>query len=205
MIWTKKSDFNSSCIFLCHKNRIVKMKSFLDKLIGGDLRSIGRTNEVVNEVKNQHDFDILFEGLYHQDRKIKMRTADAIEKITLLTPTFLATHKKEIVQLCSQAEHIELKWHLALLVSRLPLKSTELNEVWRRLAGWAMDKKESKIVRVNSLQSLSVLSKDNKVLLEEFELMINKLRKENIPSLNARIKKIQSSLLPSSAMRTILG
>jgi len=68
------------------------MKSYYDKLKGGDLRSIGQTNEVVNEVKNQLDFDILFEGLYHQDRKIRMRTADAIEKITVLTPTFLASH-----------------------------------------------------------------------------------------------------------------
>jgi len=57
------------------------------------------------------------------------------------------------------------------------------------LAAWVLDKKESKIVRVNSLQSLYILSQDNINLKAEFELMINELRKENIPSIAARIKK----------------
>jgi len=181
------------------------MKNYFSKLKGGDLRSIARANEVVNDVKNQEDFDVLFKELYHTDRKIRMRTADAIEKITVSNPEYLTSHKKELIHLCTQVQHIELKWHLALIISRFPLKPTELKKVWRLLSGWAKDKEASKIVRVNSLQSLYTLCEQNNNLKSELKWMIDEISKENIPSLNARIKKNQSSLLPSSAIRTIFG
>lgn len=57
---------------------------FEEILKGGDLRSIGKTNEVVGMVNNQKSFDELYQLLFHPDRKIVMRAADAIEKITLL-------------------------------------------------------------------------------------------------------------------------
>lgn len=53
-------------------------KKFQGLLQGGDLRSIGIGNENVALVNTQIEFDDLFEGLYHSDRKVVMRTADAI-------------------------------------------------------------------------------------------------------------------------------
>lgn len=41
---------------------------------------------------------------------------------------------------------------MALLVSRLKLAKSEIGKVWATLMKWALDKKESKIVRVNSIQ-----------------------------------------------------
>lgn len=46
-----------------------KVTKFQDPLQGGDLRSIGKANEIVSMVKDQNDFDELFSGLYHSDRK----------------------------------------------------------------------------------------------------------------------------------------
>src|SRR5690606_6501075 len=102
----------------------------------------------------QNEFDELFAGLYHPDRKVVMRTADAIEKITLDKLSFLQKHKKELLNLCHPAQNIELKWHLALLVSRLRLTKKELSGVWAMLTEWATDNNESKIVRVNAIQGL---------------------------------------------------
>ncbi len=165
------------------------MKNYYDKLKGGDLRSIGRVDEVVSEIKDQQDFDILFQGLFHTDRTVVMRTADAIEKITLRNPSYLASHKKDLIQACLKDSPIELKWHLALLVSRVQLTPLELKKVWQRLTDWAQDKNESKIVRVNSLQGLFDLSGKNSILKMDFDRMISGLKEENIPSLKARIKR----------------
>lgn len=166
---------------------------FNNVLTGGDLRSIGKANEVVKEVDNQNDFDILFSGFFHTDRKVVMRTADAIEKITLTKPGFLHKHKKTILELCSKAKHIELKWHLALLVPRIKLTPGERVKAWRLLTGWATDTKESKIVRVNSIQGLFDLSQINRKAGQDLSLTINEIEKENIPSLNARIKKLKNA------------
>jgi len=161
-------------------------------LKGGDLRSIGRANDVVKNVKSQRDFDSLFEGLFDDDRKVVMRTADALEKISAEKPEYLAKHKKAILKLLSTAEGIELKWHLAQMVPRMKLTTREVGIVWQCLALWAMDKSESRIVRANSVQGLYELSETRSELKRDLELMVDEVRRENIPSLNARIRKLQS-------------
>jgi len=69
---------------------------------------------------SQHDFDELFKLLFHADRLIVMRAADMIEKITVRDSLYLTSHKIEIFDLCEIAQNKELKWHLALLLPRLP-------------------------------------------------------------------------------------
>lgn len=166
----------------------------LDKLLaGGDLRSRGQSNKIVSLIDNQESFDELFQQLFHPDRIIVMRSADAIEKITIKNANFLKQHKTNILKLCETVQHIELKWHLALIASRLDLTKKEFGKVWQTLTGWANDKKESKIVRVNSIQGLFNLLQTNPESKQNFISTINRIAKENIPSINARIKKLRNT------------
>lgn len=169
------------------------LNPYLDILKGGDLRSIGKANEIVAQVHTQHAFDELFQGLTYADRKVVMRTADALEKITIRHPDFLQKHKAELLTLCTNAKEIELKWHLALLVSRLKLTHEELASTWDLLANWATDRKESKIVRVNAVQGLFNLMQQNPAFAQEFNVLLSEISKENIASLNARIRKLQKA------------
>ena len=169
------------------------MSKFQDILQGGDLRSIGKANEIVALVKSQADFDDLFIGLTNADRKVVMRTADAIEKISIRNPDLLKKHKTKLLYFCETARNIELKWHLALIISRLRLTEKELGNVWQTLTKWATDKKESKIVRVNSIQGLSNLLKQKPELMQDFNLMLIEIEKDRIPSINARIKKLTNA------------
>jgi hypothetical protein len=166
------------------------VNKFLEQLQGGDLRSVGGANEVSKKIKSQDDFDQLFETLFSTDRKVVMRAADAIEKVTAKTPEFLKSHKKNILKLSQSAEHIELKWHLAQLLPRLRLTESEFSYVWKILRSWVMNEKESRIVRVNSLQSLYDLTQKDQTLRREFEKVMATVEREDIPSLNARIRKI---------------
>ena len=121
-----------------------------------------------------------------------MRAADAVEKISKNRPEYLSSHKTEIIQFLKIAENKEFKWHLAQLVTRLHLSSKELKTVWNKLAAWTTDKKESKIVRVNSVQALFELSKKFKDLKPDFSSIVQEVERENISSLNARIRKLTS-------------
>jgi hypothetical protein len=170
------------------------MKKTADILKGGDLRSIGQSNKIASSIDNQESFDELFRQLFHADRKVVMRSADAIEKITLKNTSFLEQHKPSILKLIETARHIELKWHLALIASRLDLTKREFGKVWKILTDWANNKKESKIVRVNSVQGLFNLLRTNQELKQDFNLTINRIEKENIPSINARIKKLKNAM-----------
>jgi hypothetical protein len=60
------------------------MQEVLSKLGGGDRRSIGMSNEVVADViRDPSLFGPVFQGMLSDDPFIRMRSADAIEKITM--------------------------------------------------------------------------------------------------------------------------
>lgn len=167
------------------------MNNLRSYLQGGDLRSIAKVNEIVLFVENRADFDELFQYLYSDDRLIVMRAADAIEKITMQKPEYLITHRNAITALLKQAANKELKWHLALLTTRVNWSTDEVRIVWNRLLKWAADKKESKIVRVNAVQALFEISQKKIELKKDFDKIIRKIEVENIPSLKARLRKLK--------------
>lgn len=160
-------------------------------LTGGDLRSIGKSNQLIQLIKNQDDFDILFIYLNHPDRIISMRAADAIEKITLHHTDYLQKHKNLILKLTSQPLEKEIKWHLALLVPRLNLSKKEMESQWKIFNTWAADKSESKIVRVNALQALYELAIKYPALQKALNNIAKKIGSDNTPSLNARLRKLK--------------
>ena len=94
-----------------------------------------------------------------------------------------------MIKFLKDAQDKEFKWHLALLVSRINLNRNEIGQVWTKLTKWAKDKSESKIVRVNSLQALHNLTKKYTDLERDFVLTIQEVKSENVPSINARIRK----------------
>ena len=160
-------------------------------LLGNDLRSIGQSNDVVQLLKSQDDFDSLFKLIFDADRIVAMRAADALEKCSVINPSYLTKHKAEILRLSSDCSHIELKWHLALFISRIHFLDSEIESVSAILFGWLCNKSESKIVRVNALQAIVELVKDFPNVKKKLEMVLPEIIDENIPSLKARIKKLK--------------
>ena len=71
----------------------------LDKLRGGNLRSIGRSNEIVAAIKeNPMLIEEVFPGLHDRDPVLKARAADVTEKATRKKPELLIHHKSKIVR-----------------------------------------------------------------------------------------------------------
>ena len=167
---------------------------FAPLLLGKDLRSISRSDEVARTVEDQESFDQLFNLLLRSERLLVMRAADAIEKITLSHPGFLQPHKKQLLSLLKSSVHKEFKWHLGLLTTRVDLDKEELREVWGVLGYWAQNPNESRIVRVNSIQGLFELVQKDPTLREAFENVLKAIENESVPSLRARIKKLKKAM-----------
>jgi hypothetical protein len=170
---------------------VEKLVNILSK---GDLRSLGEIGKVVKSIKDKTDFERLFNCLYNHDRVVVMRTADAIEKITVLKPDYLAGHEAEILRFCSTAQNKEFMWHLAQLLPRLDLNETGDRKARNLLHQWVLDKRNSRIVRSHALQSLYELEKNRPFIHDEFQQLMINLKKEDIPSMNAKIKKISKLL-----------
>ena len=170
------------------------MTDFAPLLLGKDLRSLKKNNEVVLAVQDQSTFDELFALLWHHERPLVMRAADAVEKITVKHKEFLVPHKVQLLSLLHGAINKELKWHIAQLLPRLPLTAAELHDMWGVLSYWAQNPNESKIVRVNALQGLFDLCLQHEGLRPAFEKIMTNIHHEPIPSIQARIKKIRKTL-----------
>ena len=95
-------------------------------LKGGDRRSIGRSDQVAKLVlRAPGRFGKLIECLWNDDPIVRMRAADAAEKVSAVQPGLLKPYKTELLSLLAEAEEIELRWHLAPTIPRLPLTQGE--------------------------------------------------------------------------------
>jgi len=168
--------------------------SFMALLLGKDLRTVKQNNVVVQAVTDQQSFDELFALVFHFQRPVVMRAVDAVEKVTKKHPEFLVPHKAQLLGVLRSADHKELKWHIAQLISRISLSKMELADVRHILDYWALNKNESKIVRVNALQGLFDLSQIHPELKEDLAKVISSMERESIPSIQARVRKLRSAL-----------
>jgi hypothetical protein len=66
-------------------------------------------------------FPKLIAGLWSAEPLVRMRAADAAEKVTRKHREFLQPYKDQLLGLMVEAQEQELRWHLAVLVPRLEL------------------------------------------------------------------------------------
>ena len=167
--------------------------SVLDKLRGGDLRSIGRSNEVAGDIEaNVSLFETVFRGLYDSDPIVRMRSADVIEKVTRGRPELLLKHKKEIISILKNDEQQEVCWHIAQMIPRLKYTPEEKKEIVGGLNKYLAHK--SKTVRVSALEALTDLAEKNQRILKE---VINTIRlhvETGSPAVQARGRKLLKRL-----------
>lgn len=71
---------------------------------------------------------------------MRMRAADAAEKVTRKNPQLLQPFKKELLGLMADAGQQELRWHLAVMIPRLPLTSWERQRATSLLNSYLEDR-----------------------------------------------------------------
>ncbi len=163
----------------------------LEKLSGGDRRSIGRSNEVVAHViADTKLFDVIFDGIMNEDPLIRMRCADAVEKITALHPELLQKYKKTIIQVLPEIEQPEVRWHIAQMFSRLKLNRRDRRRVYGILQKFLSDRNQSSIVRTFSMQALTDLAAADVELRLPITHQIEELTATGTPAMKSRGKRL---------------
>jgi hypothetical protein len=168
------------------------MAKILSKLRGGDRRSIGKVGEVVTAVRKKPDlFKELLTGLF-DDPVVRMRAADAMEKISLDNPQFLQPFKTELIRLAQRTSQQELRWHMAQMIPRLKLTPKETARVTEIFFEYLKDK--SKIVVTFAMQALSDLAIKEADGSTRVIRAIEKLTQTGSPAIQSRGKKLLAKL-----------
>ncbi|MCX6169540.1 MAG: hypothetical protein NTX65_09375 [Ignavibacteriales bacterium] len=162
------------------------MLSIYDLLKGNDLRSIGKSNEVVSLVTSDPLlFDEVFAGIFHEDKLIRARCADAVEKVSRKYPQYIQKKKSIILKNLYKFEQKEVIWHIALMLGYLKLNNKETNNVVAQLFDW-LDSSDSIIVKVACMQSLAAHAMKNKKLVKTVRDEIEKQIINGAPAIKAR-------------------
>jgi hypothetical protein len=164
-------------------------KNILALLEGGDRRSIGRSDQVAAIVsKNQALLPELIKGWWSENRLVRMRAADATEKVARKIPDLLWPYKKELLGLMAEAKESELRWHLAVMVPRLRLNSKQRQLATSLLTSYLED--HSSIVKTFALQGLTDLTLDDPSIRPGVIEILRQATRSGTPAMKARSRKL---------------
>ncbi len=158
-------------------------------LRGGDRRSIGNSNRVADLILRQPDqFAELIHCLWSDDPIVRMRAADAAEKVSAKQPALLAPFKAELLALVDQTEQPELRWHLAQMIPRLRLEHRERASAKAALRGFLRDR--SSIVKTFAIQALAQLSRGTPEMEADVIDLLERTCRTGTPAMKARSRKL---------------
>ncbi len=162
-------------------------------LAGGDRRSIGRSNQVAALIREQPErFGELILCLWSDDPIVRMRGADAAEKVSALRPELLAPFKAELLGLLLEADQQEMRWHLAQMIPRIPLNSAERRRATAALRSFLSD--DSSIVKTCAMQALADLARPDSRSRSAVAALIEELVHTGTPAMRARGRKLLKQL-----------
>ena len=163
-------------------------------LSGKDQRSIAAVDDVVHQViENPQRFSELFQLLYHDDSVLRMRAADAIEKISRNHPNYLHTYKQPLLNEIANIDQQEVRWHLAQIFPRLILTAREKKKVVDLLLNQFLADK-SKIVKTFTMQALAEFANDDAEQRKKILPILKTLTKTGSPAMQSRGKKLLKRL-----------
>jgi hypothetical protein len=138
--------------------------------------------------KNAALFPELIAGLWSSDALVRMRAADAAEKVTRGDHELLKPYKKDLLGLMAETREQELRWHLAAMVPRLPLSEKERQLAVSLLRGYLDDR--SSIVKTSALQGLADLTDDDPRLRPKVIEVLREASRNGTPAMKARSRKL---------------
>jgi hypothetical protein len=119
---------------------------------------------------------------------VRMRAADASEKVVRKIPDLLWPYKRELLGLMAETKEPKLRWHLAVMVPRLPLNLDERQLAISLLGGYLEDR--SSIVKTFALQGLADLTVDDASIRPGVIEILRRATRGGTPAMKARSRKL---------------
>jgi hypothetical protein len=150
---------------------------------------IGRSDQVAAIVSADTKlFPQLIDGLWSEDPLVRMRAADAAEKVTRKNRDLLQPYKKELLGLMAETRQQELRWHLAVMVPRLVLNAKERQIAISSLHDYLDDR--SSIVKTFALQGLADLARRDATIRPGVIETLREATRSGTPAMKARSRKL---------------
>lgn len=129
---------------------------FADMLMGGGhANSLGRVNEVIEIVlKDASRLDELYACLLHDDAWVRMRGADALEKVCREHPDWLLPYIDKLADELGASTQPSIQWHVAQIYRQVQLTDAQLRVAQKWLSSLLSTKEVDWIVAANAMDTL---------------------------------------------------
>ncbi len=159
-------------------------------LAGGDRRSIGQADAVAALVAEQPWLlDELWDCLGDADPVVRMRAADALEKVSRVTRAWFNRHKAALLANAFDDGTAEMRWHLIAITSRVDMDGREAARFCGALRHWLRND-PSRIVKVAALQAAYDVQVRYPAAAPLFREMLSFALSSAWPSVVARARKL---------------
>jgi hypothetical protein len=165
------------------------MQSLEEALSGGDRLSLGGVGEVIARVKARPE---LFAGLLHfmgsADPVVAMRASDAAEKLSRLHQDWPQGNQDELLRVGRHTAQPEVRWHVAPMLTRVPLSPGSKAEALDLLKCYLGDR--SKIVQAEAMEAILSISHGDRDDEYRAETLVRMLAEQGSPAVQARARKL---------------
>ncbi len=165
----------------------------LSALAGGDRRSIGRVSAVVPFVLDHPEqLPVLIDGMESEDEVLRMRCADAAEKISISKPDWFVPLRSRLLRSARTSVQQELRWHIAQMLPRIGLDASQRDVAIAVLLEYLSDK--SRIVTTSSMSSLVSFAQDEPRLQQKLVPILQGFLARGSAAERSRAKKLLRDL-----------
>ena len=163
--------------------------------VGAHANSLGRVNEVIETVlQDKARIDELYNCLFEEDAWVRMRAADALEKICRLHPDWLLPYIDRFANELAGNSQPSIQWHLAQMYREVSLTSEQ-----RKFAMHWLEKLLSTvdidwIVAANTMDTLAYFTKEGHFSKNKLIALLEIQKKHKSKSVVRRADKLLISV-----------
>lgn len=127
--------------------------------------------------------------LFDDDPNVRMRAADALERVSRVHAAGLAPHVERLLTEAAAIDQTEVRWHLAQTMPRLTLDDDQRRRAAALLTDW-FENSPSRIVKASALQAVVDLAETHPDLRATSADMLGRAMRSDLPSLAERARRI---------------
>lgn len=164
-------------------------------LTGGHANSLGRTHEVIETVLHDKSrLEELYSCLFDDDAWVRMRAADALEKICREQPDWLAPYIDRLLAELSTSTQASIQWHLAQIYRQVVLTDPQKQAVQNWLQTLLSSRDIDWIVAANAMDTLTQFTKDGSFPITEMKKLLKTQQHHKSNAVIKRATKLLAEL-----------
>lgn len=165
------------------------MSGILNKLTGGDRRSVGQAAEVAAEVlADEGLMEELFAGLLFDDVILRSRATHALMRVTMQRPELVQPYKERILEEVAPLDQWEVREQICKILPRLNLSARDIGKVLRIYQDYLEDRHS--IVKTCAMQGMVDLTLHDPSLIPDIRFLIENLTMTGTAAMRARGRKL---------------